>query len=812
MPDISDSSKPNSGLTTAQVLEHQKQYGLNVVENKKVNIFSILIRQLTGNPLTIILAFATFLSFILGERASSYYIFGIIVVSILLGFWNEYSAEKTIDNLLKKISSAALVIRNSEKQEIPVNQVTIGDIVLLSQGSIIPSDLKLLETYRLEVNESALTGEAKTIYKKSDDKAFMGTSVDSGSATGVVIAIGKDTEFGKIAKSATFIKPATEFQNGLVKFGQLIVKVIIIMTIVIFAVNSLLGHKILESAIFALAIAVGLTPELLPVIVTVSLSHGAGKLAKKHVVVKKLLSLENLGNMDVLCTDKTGTLTEGKIEVVDYINPDWKKDERVLQMALLANTAVVHHKVIGNSIDVALWEHSMNHKIEPEKTTKKLHEEDFDYNRKAGYAVIQNGNETTLIAKGSPESIIEACRNIKDKQKINQKLLELRKDGLRIVAVATKSIGKKEKYSWSDVEGLQFEGLITFLDIPQKTAGIAIAQLHNLNVTTKVITGDNEIVTKKICSVVGMNVTESITGPQMEKMSDEEFKKLVIDIDIFAQVTPFQKLQIIKALQANGHTVGYLGDGINDLPALHNADIGISVNNAMDVAKDAASVVLLHKSLEVIHDGIREGRKTFSNTIKYILMSTSSNFGNMASAATASFFLPFLPMTPVQILLTNTLYDVSQLSLPTDNVDHESLVKPKHWNIEFLKSYMLFFGPLSSIYDFLTFSVLIFVFHARGALFQTGWFIESLATEILVVFVIRTAKTPFYKSRPSMWLTLASLGIVGIGTLLPFTPFAKALGFVQPPPLFFIILIILTATYLLLVEKIKSVFLKKYSL
>jgi len=805
-------SAQRSGLTTDEVLRNQKEYGLNTIHNRRVNVFSIFLRQITGNPLTIILALATLLSFFLGQRASSYYIFGIIMLSILLGVWNEYSAEKTIDNLLKKISSSALVIRNGQKQEIPVVDVTIGDIILLSQGSIIPADLKLLEANRLEANESALTGEAKTVYKAVSAKAFMGTSIDSGSGIGQVIAIGKNTEFGKIAKSATFVKPITEFQKGLSKFGNLIVKTIIILTVIIFAVNYFLGHNVLESALFALAIAVGLTPELLPVIVTVSLSHGAGKLAKKHVVVKKLLSLENLGNMDVLCTDKTGTLTEGKIDVVDYINPKGNKDEHVLQMALLANTAIVHHKVIGNSIDVALWEHAIKSKIDFDKTQKKIHEEDFDYNRKAGYTVVRNAKSLELIAKGSPEAILALCKNVVDSGKLNAKILALRKDGLRIVLVAAKSIKEKEKYSWDDVKDLSFAGLITFLDIPQKSAGLAISQLRNLNVATKVITGDNEIVTRKICAEVEMNADRIITGLQMQKLSDQELKKIVNETDIFAQVSPLQKLQIIKALQDNGHVVGFLGDGINDLPALHNADIGISVNSAVDVAKDAASVVLLRKSLEVIHDGIREGRKTFNNTIKYILMSTSSNFGNMFSAAGASFFLPFLPMTPVQILLTNTLYDVSQLSIPSDNVDHESLVKPRHWNINFIKDYMLFFGPISSIYDFLTFSIMIFVFHARGILFQTGWFIESLATEILVVFVIRTAKTPFYKSTPSIWLTLTSLGIVGIGVLLPFTPLAKQLGFVAPPPLYFIILVILTVTYLFLVEVVKTMFLKKYSL
>lgn len=812
------------GLAEHDAIKRQKLYGLNLISVQKVNIITLFLRQLTGNPLIIILAAATCVSYLLGQHASSYYIFGIILLSILLGLWNEYSAEKTVETLLKKITPIAIVIRDGEKKEIPVSHLTVGDIVLLSQGSILPADLRMIETNDLEINESALTGEAKTVYKQTtalgirepqisqmNNIGFMGTNVVSGSGKGVVIRIGKQTEFGKIAKSSTFIKPMTEFQTGLAKFGELIVKVILFLTLIIFAVNTLLGHQVLDSLLFALAIAVGLTPELLPVIVTVSLSHGAGKMAKKHVVVKRLLSLENLGNMDILCTDKTGTLTEGTIDVVEYCNLSGEKDERTLERSLQCNSAIINHKVLGNAIDVALWEYALKNKIKINGQMKKIHEEAFDYNRKAMYTVVKD-KHTTLIAKGAPEAVMPLCKKIANKHHLNTKLTLLRQNGFRVIVIAEKRIAEKKQYSWEDVHELVLIGYITFLDIPKKTAREALMLLEKLNVLTKVVTGDNEIITKKICRDVGMDIKKTLTGPEIDNMSDEELKKRVNETTIFARVSPLQKLQIIKALQANGHTVGYLGDGINDLPALHNADVGMSVNTAVDVAKDAASVVLLRKSLHVIIDGIIEGRKTFSNTIKYILMSTSSNFGNMFSAAGASFFFTFLPMTPLQILLTNALYDVSQVTIPSDNVDEESLLKPRHWNIDFIKNYMLFFGPLSSIYDYLTFSVMIFIFHAKNALFQTGWFIESLATEILVVFVIRTARRPFFKSIPSMWLTFTSLGIVGVGVLLPFTPLAEVLGFVAPPPLYFLILILLTTTYLLLVEAVKSTFLKKFNL
>ncbi|MBU3978803.1 magnesium-translocating P-type ATPase [Patescibacteria group bacterium] len=808
-------TESDSGLNDSQVSLRQEQYGLNVLQTKKFNSFSLLYRQLTGNPLLIILAAATFISFLLGDRTSSFYIFGVIMVSIFLGFWNEYSAERTVEGLMKKIAPLALVIRNGEKQEIPVSQLTIGDIVLLFQGSIIPADLCFIETRSLEVNESALTGESQTVFKQStgaNNLGFMGTIVESGSGKGVVIQIGKETQFGKIAKSAAFIKPTTEFQVGLTKLGNLIIKFVIVLTIAIFLVNALLKHDILNSVLFALAVAVGITPELLPVIVTVSLSAGAGKLAKKHVVVKRLLSLENLGNIDVLCSDKTGTLTEGKIDVVEYINIHGKKDIQVLTASLLCNNAIVHKKVTGNAIDVALWEHAIKEKLYINTGFKKLYEEEFDYNRKMNFSAIRDNKEIVLITKGAPESIIPLCKNITDKHGLVQKLDQLREQGLRIIAVANKPVAEKEKYSWDDVCGLSLIGYITFLDIPKKTAKEALIQLKNLNVFVKIVTGDNEIVTKKICQEVGMDVKRVLTGPQLEKLSDPELRHIVNTVDIFARVLPLQKLKIIKALQANGHTVGFLGDGINDLPALHNADVGISVNTAVDVAKEAASVVLLRKGIDVINDGIREGRRTFSNTIKYIMIAASSNFGNMFSAAGASAFLPFLPMMPVQILLTNALYDVAQLSVPTDNVDHESLVKPRHWNIEFIKNYMLFFGPLSSIFDYLTFSMLLLVFHAQEKLFQTGWFVESLATQVLIVFVIRTVKKPFYKSKPSKWLIITSLGIVGVGIALPFSPLAASLGFVALPPLYFVFLIIIIVAYLFFIDMAKRLFLQKYSL
>lgn len=814
-----------SGLLSQTAEIRQVKYGLNIIHPKKANGWRILWRQISGNPLIIILIIATSVSYFIGQTVSAYYIFGMIILSIGLGFWNEFSAERIVQALLNKISLSAVVMRDDEKIEVPVSHITIGDIVLLAPGSIIPADIRLIEIGNLEVNESALTGEAKTVFKTSDalskipagiggydNIGFMGTVVTSGWGKGVVFNIGKGTEFGKIAQEVSFVRPETDFQRGLRHFGGLIAKVIIVLAVGIFGINALLGHSLIDSILFALAIAVGLTPELLPIIVTVSLSHGAGKLAKKHVISKQLIAIENLGNMDVLCTDKTGTLTEGIIQVEGAVDASNKLKPELFKLSIACNSAVHHHKVIGNSIDVALWEYAHKENIGLPNGFDKIIEEPFDYSRQAMFCVAKYDGELKLIAKGAPEVILKLCKTPDDTSKAQQLFVSLSKQGLRVVAVATKSIKEKSEYNWDDMSQMNFQGFVTLRDIPKKSASESIRKLADLRVTVKILTGDSEIITEHICNEVGLPINGILLGKDLAKLKGKELYAAVSEANVFARVTPEQKLLIIQILQKNGHTVGFLGDGINDVPSLHNADVGISVNTAVDVAKDAASIVLLRKGLSTIADGIMEGRKTFSNTLKYILMGTSSNFGNMFSAAGASFFLQFLPMLPSQILLNNGLYDISQISIPSDNVDEESLIKPQYWDINFIKKYMLFFGPISSIYDFLTFGMMLFVFHASGSLFQTGWFVESLATQVLVVFVIRTARMPFYKSRPSKWLVISCFSVVGIGALLPFLPFAGSLGFTPLPSLYFIALAFLVGTYLILVSILKSQFLKRFSL
>lgn len=816
-----------NGLSSEQIHSRQLKYGLNTIHPKKFSSGRILLRQIVGNPLIIILAIATLISYFMGQRISAYYIFGMISLSIILGFWNEFSAERTVQNLLKRVSLLVIVVRGGEKIEVPVAQLTIGDIVLLAPGSVIPADLRFIEASRLEVDESSLTGESRLVPKNCKMVAsnvkvisdysnigFMGTTVANGWGKGVVVGIGKNTEYGKIAKDVAFVRPETDFQKGLGQFSGLITKVIIALTIIIFGVNAILGRSFIDSLLFALAIAVGLTPELLPVIVTISLSHGAGKLAKKHVISKQLIAIENLGNMDILCTDKTGTLTEGVIKVSDIISLDAKTTKRdILSLAIICNEAVRHHKVIGKSIDVSLWDYADAQKVGLPSDLNKISEEPFDYDRRLMFSVVEYSGKRLLVAKGSPEAILACCNISKNHKSEAEEIFESSSDkGLRLVALASKIIEVKSKYSWKDLDNLKFEGFITFSDIPKKSAKESLDRLESLGVNIKILTGDNEVVTRRICEEVEFPITNVATGDQLNAINSKNMLDLINKTNVFVRVTPEQKLMVIQMLQKGGHSVGFLGDGINDIPSLHNADVGISVNTAVDVAKDAASVVLIRKGLSTIADGIMEGRITFSNTLKYILMGTSSNFGNMVSAASASFFLPFLPMLPSQILLNNGLYDLSQVSIPSDNVDEEMLRKPRRWDVGFIRNYMLFFGLISSIYDFLTFGMMILIFNANGSLFQTGWFIESLATQVLVVFVIRTSRMPFYKSRAGKWLTITCLSVVGFAAALPYLPFASGLGFMPLPPLYFIGLAVIVVTYLALVSVFRIFFIKKYNI
>lgn len=773
----------------------------NEIVIKKFSFWEIFFRQFK-NPLLLIFIVSTIVAFLLGQRTEALVIWLIMSLSIILGFWNEYQAESIVNDLIKKISFTTTVIRGGEKQQIPVKDVRVGDVIVLFPGSIIPADLKLILSENLEVNESIITGESLPAHKREEDILYMGTVVTGGTAEGTVFAIGMDTKFGEISKNVSKNRPLTEFQKGLINFSNLLAKIAGVTVVIVIAVGYFLGHPVVETILFALTVAMGITPELLPLIVTISLSYGAKKLAKESLIVKQFVSIEDLGNMEVLCTDKTGTLTEGKISLTEFNNLKDEQDSETLQLGLLCNSAYTRKHAYGDAIDKAIWEYANEHKIKTADKSEKLFEIPFNFENRFMSVVIKTDGKTIAICKGSPETVIARCRlTPKEKSDLEKKVKEMQERGLRTIATASKEIKVfSPKLIKTEFRDMKFGGFLGFSDIPKKDLAEVFGKFSNLGVRIKVLTGDSEIIAEKICRDVNFKFKKVLTGSEIEKLNEEELEKNVWETDIFARVTPSQKIRVVQALKRGGHTIGFLGDGVNDSPALRTADVGICVNTAVDVAKDAASVVLLHKSLKVIADGIHEGRVTFNNTIKFILMGTSSDFGNMISAAVASIILPFLPMAPVQFLLNDVLYDISQISIPTDNVDVDQVLRPKNWDIKYIKKFMLFFGPISTVYDLLTFGVMFIVFKAHSGMFQTGWFIESLITEILVVFVIRTQKIPFWKSKPSYQFLLTCLAVVALGLYIPFSPLAEFFGFTPLPILYFAFLMGITVTYLMFVE------------
>jgi Mg2+-importing ATPase len=763
-------------------------------------------------------------------------ILAMIVLAVALGFFNEYRAEKTVEALRRKVSIKAVVVRDGKPSEIDSTLLVPGDLVSLHVGGIVPADMRIVEAKDLHVNEAALTGESFPVEKTTEsleleqptpqqliNYLFMSSIVANGSARGIVVSTGKNTEFGSISRSLIRSHPETEFQKGVRKYGSMLLTLTIALTIGIFALNAALGHPIIDSLLFSLAVAVGLVPELMPAIVTISLSQGARKMSKLKVIVKRLVSIEDFGSMDILCTDKTGTLTEGKISLKDHYALATDKDSRIITYSLLCNTAIVGEKITGNPMDVAIWEYATENGAQDRmKAFSETDEIPFDYQRRMMSVVVRKDNDFILISKGAPESVIskctyaDMCGNIEPiasyQETIYGKFSELSQQGYRVLAVAYRSVDNRTQYTASDETNLTFLGFLIFTDRGKEDAHQAIMKLKEMGVSVKILTGDNEQVASKICEEIEVPSLGVVSGSELTKLSATELREVVENTTIFARITPNQKLDIIKALKANRHAVGFLGDGVNDAPALYEADVGISVDTAVDVAKDAAGIVLLEKDLMVLADGQQEGRKIFGNTIKYVLMGTSSNFGNMFSAAAASVFLPFLPMLPIQILFMNLLYDMSNMTLPTDNVDEEYTKMPRKWDIGFVRKYTLFFGPFSSLYDFLTFGIMLFIFGcavatpAKAALFQSGWFVESFWTEVLVMFVIRTRRIPFLTSRPGKWLTTFIFGFVAFGTIFPFTIFGSFVGMVPLPAAFWVINILMVATYLILVDAGKVFF------
>jgi Mg2+-importing ATPase len=733
-----------------------------------------------------------------------------------LGFVNEYRAERASAALHSAVHHTAVVRRDGRFDKVDVNELVPGDVIRLALGEAVPADVRLIDVNGLECNESILSGESAASEKSlqptnvvagltdSTDLAFMGTIVSAGDGLGVVYATGANTEFGRIAAGLGERQPETEFQAGLRRFSYLLLWVAMILTVLILVTNLLLRRSVIESVLFALAIAVGITPQLLPAVVSTSLATGSRRLARLNVLVKRLVCIEDLGDIDILITDKTGTLTEGRISLLDAVDPTGAHDDAVLRVSLLATDVdAASGGVSANAMDAALLESPAVERL----TTAAVHRVatlPFDHARRATSALLDDDGHRFLVVKGAPEQVMARCAVVPDAAR--QTLAALFTSGRRVVAVASKPAPDLAVLTADDECDLVLDGFLVFADEPKAAARDSLAQLAALGIELKVATGDNPKVAEKVCTDLVLPSKGTITGAEMETLDDDGFDKAAQNHTIFARISPEQKARLIVSLRRTGRSVAFLGDGVNDALALHAADVGISVDTAADVAKDAADVVLLEKDLGVLAAGVAEGRRIFANTIKYVLMGTSSNFGNMFSAAAASAVLTFLPMLPSQILLNNLLYDSSQLAIPTDRVDGEQLLAPSHWDIAFIRRFMLTFGPISSLFDFLTFGLMLGVLHAGPVEFRTGWFVESLATQTLIIFAIRTRRVPFFRSRPGLVLTLAAFAVVAVGVAITVSPLSRSLGFTPLPWMFFAALVVFTIVYLVLVEVTKSVF------
>lgn len=818
------------GLTDAEAANRLEQYGYNEPAKKKKRTIILQILSKFVNPLVIVLLIIAGFSFFFGQKVSAVLVIIMACISVFLSFIQEHRASKEAERLSEMVRTTATVYRNGKPKELDIREIVPGDIVDLSAGDMIPADLRIISCKDLFTNQSSLTGESFPIEKTSEavasskrsladltNIAFMGSSVVSGTGLGVVVKTGLSSQFGEISRKLATIIVASSFDKGIQKFTWLMIRLMVVLVLIIFGINAFNKGNIIEALLFALSVAVGLTPEMLPMLVAINLSKGAIAMSKKDVIIKRLNAIQNFGAMDVLCTDKTGTLTMDKIILEKHCDVVRKENDDVLRFACINS---YYQTGLKNILDKAI----LKHEKLVVKQYKKIDEVPFDFSRKLMSVVIENDNKHRIIVKGAPEEVYKRCSrfeldgDVLEMDAGNLVLLELKNeydslsaDGFRVLAIAYKDFDQpKDRYTKEDEQDLILKGYIAFLDPPKPSAKKTIEILKSLGIDFKVLTGDNDLVTKKICSEVGLDVKGFAVGEQVEKASDAELRELVKTTTVFARLSPLQKERVIHALHDNNHIVGYLGDGINDAPALKSADVGISVNNAVDIAKETADIILLKKNLLVLVDGVIEGRKTFGNILKYIKMGASSNFGNMLSMTGASLFLPFLPMLPIQILLNNLLYDISQIAIPSDEVDKEYLMKSRPWNVGYIKKFMLFIGPVSSIFDFATFAVLWFIFHAQQPLFNTGWFLESLCTQTLVIHVIRTGKVPFIESKPSPFLMFTSIYIVTIGLMLPFIPIGKYFGFVQPPPMFFLALFVIVAFYLCLVQFAKSWFIKRY--
>ena len=823
-----------NGLTSAEAADRLKQYGPNRLKPALQRAMVLQFLAQFRNPLVLILLVASGISALTGDVTGALIIGAIVVMSVTLDFVQAYRAGRAAERLALQVAVTTSVLRDGKPCELPVAELVPGDVVLLSAGNLIAADARLLEAHDFFVNQAQLTGEPFPVEKKAAqsqdvpaqasapetwaldavDTVFMGSSVVSGSAHVLIGRTGSATALGQIAVSLAEKAPPTAFEIGTRHFGMLIMRLTFLLVLFTLLVNVALHRSVLESFLFAVALAVGLTPELLPMVVSVTLTRGALRMAALKVIVKRPSAIQDMGAMDVLCTDKTGTLTEAKIRLERHVDAQGQDDPHVLELAYLnsyfesglkspLDDAILAHQ----EIDVSAW--------------SKIDEVPFDFERRRVSVLVERTGARRLVVKGAPEDIVRLCTHYQDsadatvaldeaaRARINALFDSLGEEGFRVLGIASRDVAIDHPHAVvSDESELIFAGFAAFLDPPKASAGEALKALAASGVAVKIVTGDNERVTRHVCTQLGVAIEGVLTGTEVEALNDDALRARVEGVNLFCRVNPAQKNRIILALKGRGHVVGYLGDGINDAPSLHTADVGLSVDGAVDVAKQAAAMILLENDLMVLHKGILEGRRTFGNVMKYIMMATSSNFGNMFSMAAATLFLPFLPMLPLQILLNNLMYDVSEITLPMDNVDEEDLAQPRRWDMTFIRNFMLTIGPISSLFDFLTFYLLLSLFNAHESLFRTGWFVESIATQVLVIFVIRTRRNPL-RSHPNRWLVLTSVAVVITAMLLPFTPLAPYLGFTPLPLSYFGLLGVLLVTYLLMVEGGKQWFYKR---
>ena len=819
----------SNGLNSTEAAARLLRYGANTLDSRQKYSFLLKVLSRFRNPLVLILLVAAVISGFTGDVASLVIISTMVLLSVLLDSVQEYRAEQAAEQLKVSVALKEQVLRDGREITIRADQLVLGDVVLLAAGDMVPADGRLLEARDFFVNEGLLTGKSYPTEKhvaaegtanvdvaQAANAAFMGTSVVSGSAKLLLCATGNATQLGEISATLRHTPPPAALERGVYEFGILIVRLTVLLVLFVLLVNTFFHRPLLESFLFALALAVGLTPELLPMIVSVTLARGAMRMAKQKVIVKRLAAIHDLGSMDVLCTDKTGTLTEAKIALIRHITLSGADSERVLELAWLNSH---FESGLRSPLDAAILEHASSIPA----GWKKIDEVPFDFERRRVSVLLEHGGRRILVIKGAPEDVLKLSSRYEllgenDTQpfdaaalaRANTQFQTLCEEGFRVLGIAWREEPASQTHVVvADEHDFVFAGYAAFLDPPKASAGEAIAALERSGVGIKIITGDNERVTQYVCTQLDIPIEGLLTGTELAALSEEALSARIEETNLFCRVNPSQKNRIILALKRRGHVVGYLGDGINDAPSLHTADVGISVDGAVDVAKDAADIILLEHDLEVVERGVREGRRTFGNIMKYIMMGTSSNFGNMFSMAGASLILPFLPMLPIQVLLNNFLYDLSEVPIPMDDVDDELLAQPRHWDIKFIRNFMLVLGSVSSIFDFLTFGLLLWVFNATETLFQTGWFMESLATQVLVIFVIRTRGSPL-RSRPNPLLAGTSLIVAAVGVLLPYTAIGRWFGFVPLPLTFLAALGAMVGCYLVLAEGVKRWFYRRF--